>query len=125
MTAAVTSVPQSYTGAAIGNLGTIQNMGASLGLAIGIAVFNRQFVEGISAQLNKSAQLAIDPGDLGKMVAKVVANFDIQPDIANNMILSGFMSAYSNTMQLLAGICLISFLILLRKMRSAAIVVAT
>jgi len=121
MTAAVTSVPQSYTGAAIGNLGTIQNIGASLGLAIGVAVFNSQFVEHISAQLAESAQFAISPGNLGKLVDAVVTNFDIQADIANNIILSGFMKSYSSAMLLLAGICSVSFLILLGKMRPATI----
>ncbi|MEL6116401.1 MFS transporter [Photobacterium sp. SP02] len=118
MTAAVTSVPQTYTGAAIGNLGTIQNTGASVGLAIGVALFNSKFMDNISSGLGVSISSAEHSGDIGQLMDMLTQQLSTKPDIIAHIVVSGFMASYSSAMLLLAAICSLSVLTLLIKMKS-------
>jgi hypothetical protein len=117
MTAAVTSVPQSYTGAAIGNIGTIQNTGASIGLAIGVAIFNSQFLDNISSGVGSSVASTVHTGDLNQITKVLEQQLDLGTDAAAQIVTHGFMTSYSSAMLLLTALCSLSLLVLTFKMK--------
>ncbi|EGA64502.1 MFS transporter [Vibrio brasiliensis] len=122
MTAAVTSVPQSYTGAAIGNIGTIQNTGASIGLAIGVAIFNSQFLDNISSGVGSSVASTVHTGDLNQITKVLEQQLDLGTDAAAQIVTHGFMTSYSSAMLLLTALCSLSLLVLTFKMKRPEVV---
>ncbi|TFH89977.1 MFS transporter [Vibrio ouci] len=120
MTAAVTSVPQHYTGAAIGNLGTIQNTGASIGLAIGVALFNSQLLEHLSSGRENELASTLHTGDLEQLTQALASQLSLGINEVSHLVIDGFMASYSSAMLLLAALCSLSWLTLLFKMKSAS-----
>lgn len=119
MTAAVTSVPQSYTGAAIGNLGTIQNTGASIGLAAGVALFNKEFLSNLAPKSESSMVSAVSDGDISQLIKVLEEQLNLAESVATQVVTKGFMASYTSAMLLLSAVSSLSFFILLFKMKGA------
>ena len=115
-TAAISSVPQSVSGVAMGTLGTLHNFGGAIGLAIGTVIYHYQAK---SVLVHDAVQkgIAVKP-----WMDQVVAD----PDNAKNIILQhtsmntqsatdlfqhSFLSGYHGAMWLLLGISLAAFAI--------------
>lgn len=111
-TAAVMSLPREYTGAAVGTLGSVQNIGGSLGLTLGIYLFNTRF----AATLSGEATLGLD--GIGQLPASLSRSQGISLDQAHLQVQHMFLGAYGVTMIALAGLSLLAMCYLALRMEN-------
>lgn len=114
---ALSSVPESISGVAMGSLGTLHNFGGAMGLAIGTMVYHysaklillsqvRQPIQTSSAWLDKAIA---DPENAVRIIQHATGDSFQQ---ARELFQSFFMQGYGGTMELLVGVSLVTLVMI-------------
>jgi len=123
-TAAIVSLPPEYTGAAVGTLGSIQNIGGSLGLTLGVAVFNASFGSALAKLPDADTLAGSGIEELQRLAPLLSLHGGMSLDQAATAIRQSFLAAYGSTMFALLWLCAAALLYLAQRMRQGEPVVA-
>lgn len=120
-TAALSSVPESVGGVAMGSAWTLHNVGGALGIAIGTAIYEignkLSLVKQLTLTHRSSAlmQMVSDPSVTVHMLQK---HFHLTLQQATKVFYTGFMQGYNMAFYLLAAISLLFAMLVTFTMRS-------
>ena len=117
--AALSSVPESISGVAIGTLGTLHNLGGAIGLAIGTVIYHYRAQIAVLTGKNNLVGQWIDQAiaDPEHAVAIIQEHTKMNLSAANTLFQHFFVSGYNGAMWLLFLLAVIAFFIVLLGLR--------